>query len=143
MVSGSPSPSENESRASSPMPPLKLPPIVTSSLLTKIRSHPQLPPHTWYIISSVTLSALNRPDQIPNIFHSAINQGIRPEVNGTVLNHDEQLRIARRLREGLVKSAAVVGLPKVRTLQHLQSIFDQRLSSIDNQRLANSQICNP
>jgi hypothetical protein len=59
----------------------------------------------------VTLSALNLPHEIPHIFRNAV--GIEEEANGSKLQHEEQLRIARRMREGLVKSAAVVGLPKV------------------------------
>ncbi|KAF2419605.1 hypothetical protein EJ08DRAFT_702784 [Tothia fuscella] len=84
------------------MPP-SLPSIVTPALLTSIRTHPLLPRHTWYYITSVTLSCLNRPDEIPTVFKHAVEDESREA---------EQLRIIRRMREGLVKSAAVVGLPK-------------------------------
>jgi hypothetical protein len=57
------------------------------------------------------LSALNRPDEIPKVFNDAI--GIDGGANGFKLQYEEQLTVARRMREGLVKSAAVVGLPKV------------------------------
>jgi hypothetical protein len=66
----------------------------------------------------VTLSALNRPDEIATVFRVAVGihasdalaQEHREE---NVLTHDEQLAIARRIREALIKSAAVLGVPKV------------------------------
>lgn len=108
--------SNETSRSPSPMPPINLPSIITPALLSRIRSHPQLPKHTWYIVSSVTLSCLNRPDEIPKILKSAIGEdGDKGKSNGVgVMGHDEQLKIARRLREGLVKSSAICGLPKVK-----------------------------
>lgn len=94
------------------MPPLNLPAIVTPSLLSSIRAHPQLPKHTWYFIAGVTLSVINRPDEIPKVFKYAIENGVGPH-DSTKPPHAEQLQIVRKLREGLVKSAAIVGLPKV------------------------------
>jgi hypothetical protein len=94
------------------MSPTNLPSIISPSLLRQVQSHRQLAKHTWYIVSSVTLSALNRPDEIPNVFRYAVELDGGPR-NGKKMQHEEQLRIARRMREGLVKSAAVVGLPKV------------------------------
>ncbi|QDS72353.1 hypothetical protein FKW77_008067 [Venturia effusa] len=93
------------------MPPITLPSIITPALLSRIRSHPQLPKHTWYIVSSVTLSCLNRPDEIPKIFRGAIGED-GGGMEGRGLSHEEQLRIARRMREGLVKSSVICGLPK-------------------------------
>jgi hypothetical protein len=98
---------------------MKLPTIITPSLLHALRSYPQLPEHAWYIVSSVTLSALNFPDEIPHVFKDVIGSdsaatGSEPDRSEHVMNHSEQLRVARRMREALVKSSAVVGLPKVR-----------------------------
>jgi len=59
----------------------------------------------------VTLSVINRPDEIPIIFQHALVKGGGRE--GTKLDLAEQLMIARKMREGLVKSAAIGGLPKV------------------------------
>lgn len=65
---------------------------------------------------------LNRPDEIPKVFSYALEHGAdaaNDKVPGQKeLEHAEQLRIARKLRESLVKSAAIVGLPKVRFLEH-------------------------
>jgi hypothetical protein len=94
-----------------PIPP-KLPSIITPKLLSSIRAHPNLPRHSWYFITSVTLSCLNRPDEIGQVWEWAVENG--GDKNGGVkMGEDEQLRTVRRIREGLVKSAAVVGLPKV------------------------------
>lgn len=101
------------------MPPLTLPAVLTPSLLSSIRAHPHLPQHTWYFIAGVTLSVLNRPDEIPKVFSYALEHGVDAaydkELGQKELAHAEQLRIARKLRESLVKSAAIVGLPKVRS----------------------------
>jgi len=94
------------------MPPINLPAVVTPSFLSSIRGHPQLPRQSWYFIAGVTLSVLNRPDEIPKLFTFALDNGVDPATNAR-LAHTEQLQVARRLREGLVKSAAIVGLPKV------------------------------
>ena len=88
-----------------------LPAVVTPALLSSIRSHPDLPLHTWYFIAGVTLSMLNRPDEIQKVFKCALEEGLgrvarRPQ-------YDEQLNIARKMREALVKAAPIGGLPKV------------------------------
>ncbi|KAE9988957.1 hypothetical protein EG327_003171 [Venturia inaequalis] len=98
------------------MPPLTLPAIITPALLKKIRGHPRLPRDCWYIVSSVTLSCLNRPDEIPKVLRGALGEdgdgcGVGERADRG-MGHDEQLRIARRMREGLVKSSAICGLPK-------------------------------
>lgn len=99
------------------------PPIITASLLASLRSAP-CPPQVWYYVTAVTLSTLNRPDEISKVLHSALKEqentldtSSRGIVNGGAIasgdeTHGRQLDVARRMRESLVKSAAVVGLPK-------------------------------
>ncbi|KAK3997638.1 hypothetical protein QBC44DRAFT_315274 [Cladorrhinum sp. PSN332] len=88
-----------------------LPAIVTPALLSSIRSHPNLPAHTWYCIAATTLSQLNRPDEIPKVYQYALQNGAgRADVG--VPGQNEKLRISRRIREALVKAAAVGGVPK-------------------------------
>lgn len=87
-----------------------LPAVVTPSLLSAIRSYPRLPQNSWYLLAATALSTLNRPDEIPKVFTHALEHGggakdVKP-------SQDEQLQIARRTREALVKSAAIIGLPK-------------------------------
>lgn len=100
------------------MPPTKLAPIITPALLSSIRSTPRLPHHCWYYVVGVTLSTINRPEEIPKVLSYALEHGVGPEgKDRPVTEHEERLNIARRMREGLVKSAAVVGLPKVSGLR--------------------------
>jgi hypothetical protein len=87
-----------------------LPSVITPGLLSAIRSYPRLPNNTWYLLAATTLSTLNRPDEIPKVFQHAIQYG--GGAKDTQPSHDEQLQIARRTREALVKSSAIIGLPK-------------------------------
>ena len=93
-----------------------LPRIVSPALLSYLRGHPQLPTHSWYYIAGVTLSVLNRPDEIPLLFQHALDPGGAKD--DAKMEHAEQLMIARKMREGLIKSAAIGGLPKVRGFYH-------------------------
>ncbi|KAI9833508.1 MAG: hypothetical protein M1819_003667 [Sarea resinae] len=92
-------------------PPAALPAVITPALLSCIRAHPQLPKHSWYFITGVTLSVINRPDEIPKVFKDVMDHGIG--ASDSKPEHEEQLRIARRLREALLKSAPIAGLPRV------------------------------
>ncbi|PMD66441.1 uncharacterized protein K444DRAFT_606730 [Hyaloscypha bicolor E] len=90
------------------MPPLAPPPVLTPDLLKSIREHPDLPPRTWYIIAATTLTILNRPDEIPRIYEHAATFGPR-----STSSRPEQLTILRRMREALIKTSAVGGVPKI------------------------------
>lgn len=101
------------------MAPSSLPRILSPALLSYLRGHPQLPSQSWYFIAGVTLSILNRPDEISLVFQHALEKG--SGIEETKPEHAEQLSIARRMREGLVKSAAIGGLPKVRNSRSIGS----------------------
>ncbi|KAI9806067.1 MAG: hypothetical protein M1833_004474 [Piccolia ochrophora] len=92
---------------------MPLPPIATPTLLSSLRTHPHLPSHTWYFIAGVTLSVLNRPEEIPTVFRYALDTGAGAHPSPAPPPHAEQLVIARKLREALVKAAPIGGLPKV------------------------------
>jgi hypothetical protein len=96
------------------MSPNTLPPILTSDLMNSIREHPELS-HTWYLIAAATLTILNRPDEIPKIYEHAITFGPRSTVSSP--KHEAQLTILRRMREALIKTSAVGGVPKVCGIQ--------------------------
>ena len=95
--------------------PSTLPSIITPALLSSLRSHPDLPSHAWYFIAGVTLSVLNRPDEIPHVFKYALEKGAgRGDADGNAgTQHEEQLKIARKMREALIKAGPIGGLPKV------------------------------
>jgi hypothetical protein len=87
------------------------------STLDLIRTHPSLPDDIWYFVAAAALCGLNQPQEVA-------------ELLGYCLSHtkdgDEQLRRVRRIREALIKSAPVVGLPKVRLQYH--PLVDWRLT---------------
>ena len=89
----------------------QLPALITPALLSSIRRQPNLPRHTWYYIAATALTVLNRPDEIHKVYKHAIDHG--PDHTDKSPDGEEQLRISRRMREALVKAAAIGGLPKV------------------------------
>ncbi|KKA29154.1 hypothetical protein TD95_003525 [Thielaviopsis punctulata] len=84
--------------------------IITPTLLSAIRTQPHLPTNTWYLITATALSMLNRPDEIPKVYTYALSHG--PGAVDSPLKETEQLNMTRRMREALVKSAPIGGLPK-------------------------------
>ncbi|KAK6540535.1 hypothetical protein TWF694_009326 [Orbilia ellipsospora] len=131
-----------------------MPPSATLStaFLTKIRTYPTLPSHTWYYVTLITVSICNRPELIGSVLshafaHSAIPGStdaayVKEERAWLARNpnklgkQDDQgresaLRILRRCREGLVKSGAIGGLPKaINSLYHLRKQHEPHL--LDN-----------
>ena len=83
-------------------------PPLTESYVRSLNHDPKLPRDSWYFVAAVAFAALNRPDVIPDLLKVAIEKRER--------NSDgEGITVVRRLREALLKSAAVIGLPKVRS----------------------------
>ncbi|KAI1853561.1 hypothetical protein JX266_001545 [Neoarthrinium moseri] len=95
-----------------------LAPVMTPALLSTLRNHPGLPRHTWYIVAASALAVLNRPDEIPKIYTYVVETGS----HGADLSSspDQQLRVARRMREALIKTSAIGGVPK--TINSLLSL---------------------
>lgn len=92
--------------------------IITTDLLGSLRNEPSLPDDTWYIVTATALCILNRPEEIPAVYEHAVGKGHGSQglSNGTEpVTDQEQLRIARRLREALLKASAIGGMPKVLT----------------------------
>ncbi|KAI4161417.1 MAG: hypothetical protein L6R39_000089 [Caloplaca ligustica] len=90
------------------------------SLLSSLRLTPNLPPQSWYLVAGVTLSSLNRPNDIAHVFEYAIEKD-----GGSAAS---QLAIARRLRESLIKAAPIGGLPKsINALFALKRVTPQSL----------------
>ncbi|KAH8879588.1 hypothetical protein GQ53DRAFT_755915 [Thozetella sp. PMI_491] len=87
-----------------------VPSIVTPALLSSIRARPNLPGHSWYFIAATTLSILNRPDEIAKVFRYAVDHGAGNAESAPT--QDERLQISRRIREALIKAAAVGGVPR-------------------------------
>jgi len=108
------------------MSPGSLPPILSPALLQAIKKEPHLPHHTFYFIAAATLTILNRPDEIPKVYKYAIEQG--PGGVDALPEHSERLRISRRIREALIKTAAVGGVPKtINALLALKQVTPEEL----------------
>ncbi|KAK8158361.1 hypothetical protein BC567DRAFT_30569 [Phyllosticta citribraziliensis] len=118
---------------------IKLQSIITPAILNSLRTQPHLARH-WYYVAGVTLSALNRPDEVPNLLISALKDSASPTIadGGLGLSLEEQLYIIRRLREGLIKSAAVVGVPKVCSIEASRPIAIIKLQSHDSKQVINA-----
>lgn len=72
-----------------------------SSLPAKLR---------WYTVLIVTLSAMNYPDEVPNVW-AHFTEDYLP-----LIPQEERLIAARKIREALTKSVGIVGAAKVREL---------------------------
>ncbi|KAI9678829.1 MAG: hypothetical protein M1817_005889 [Caeruleum heppii] len=127
------------------MPPLPSIPIITPSLLHTLRTYPHLPQNTWYFIAGVTLSVLNRPEEIPKVFGSVLENGVgREGTIGRKPGYDEQIRWARRMREALVKSAPIAGLPKtINALLALKTATPPSLLDLPSPRSPSSHTLRP
>lgn len=100
-----------------------MPPPSLVSLLNSIRTQPHLPHHTWYLLAGVTYSSLNRPDKIPHVLQHALEtgpgRGITDDGSSSSnsslakVSREDQVAMARRMREALIKGAVIGGLPKV------------------------------
>jgi hypothetical protein len=108
---------------------LSLPAVVTPTLLASIRRQPNLPRNTWYYIAASALTVLNRPDEIPKVYKHVLDHG--PDAVDRTPDHEEQLSMSRRMREALVKTAAIGGLPKVRTAAFTSSSWSTQSSSVN------------
>ncbi|KAG8159886.1 hypothetical protein KVR01_010523 [Diaporthe batatas] len=103
---------------------------LTPRVLDTLRSQPGMPADMWYVVVATTLCVLNRPDEIQDVFRHAVaadaaaDAGAGAGTTGVVADHHHharQLRIARRLREALLKTSAIGGLPKtINALQELK-----------------------
>ncbi|KAH0613065.1 uncharacterized protein H6S33_009445 [Morchella sextelata] len=105
--------------------------LATHKLLRAFHHNPALPRHTFYFLASVAFSALNRPDEIPRVWRyalenvaipgSAEEDYVRRELaaGGAGKRGEEEeeegresaLVIHRKIREALLKSVVICGLP--------------------------------
>ncbi|KAL4412407.1 carboxymuconolactone decarboxylase [Colletotrichum abscissum] len=101
-------------------------PIATPALLTSLKNQPHVPKHAWYFIAATTLTILNRPDEIPQVYNHVMKHGLGPD--DVKPGPEEHLTILRKLREALVKASAVGGLPKtINSLMELKKVTPEHL----------------
>ncbi|EPS37132.1 hypothetical protein H072_9257 [Dactylellina haptotyla CBS 200.50] len=124
-------------------------PGLSNAFLTKIRTYPSLPSHTWYYVALITISVCNKPELISSVISHAFTHNAIPGSTDPAYVQEERtwlarnpgslgkiddngkesaLRILRRCREGLVKSGAIGGLPKaINSLYHLRKVHKPHL----------------
>ncbi|PSS02517.1 AhpD-like protein [Coniella lustricola] len=106
-------------------------PIFSPTHLDSLRSRSDVPNDTWYLVVATALCILNRPEDIQTVYTHAVGAGHAPVgvPNGVALPDKEQQRIARRIREALLKVSAIGGLPKtINALQELKKVVPAHLS---------------
>ncbi|KAG4430770.1 hypothetical protein IFR05_013739 [Cadophora sp. M221] len=107
--------------------PRTLPSIMTPALLKYMQTHPQVPEHTWYFIAATTLTILNRADEIQVVFKHALSDSSPDHLP---LDCHQQLLIARRTREALLKASSVGGVPKtINALLALKNVMPANLQA--------------
>jgi hypothetical protein len=107
-------------------------PIITPTFLDILRAQPHLPPHAWYIVAATTASTLSRPNEVATVFTHAIHTGAGPVPSKP--SESEQLLIARKLREALIKAVIVAGMPKVESpnVKQARQVLAGLTGNIDN-----------
>lgn len=99
--------------------------ILTPTTLSQLASWPLLTT-SWFFVAAATLSICNQPNEIPRIFEYAIAN--RP-------SDQQELTIARKMREALLKTSALGGLPKaINSLTLLKNVTPLELRESSPQR---------
>ncbi|KAI0355056.1 hypothetical protein OH77DRAFT_1437041 [Trametes cingulata] len=78
-------------------------------------AHPGALPNPWVLITAVTFSAANVPEAVPIVFKYALDE-LRAEQNAKGIAgeaaHEEQLVLARKMRESILQSGLLSGMPR-------------------------------
>ncbi|CEP63854.1 Pxp2p LALA0_S09e03994g [Lachancea lanzarotensis] len=130
--------------------------ILNSQRLVQLAGfHPQLQ-KVWYLIAATTLSACNEPQEVPKLYHFAMLNDSQLDVEGpknavrtlellqsNPVKLDQEINemyndpqksqtiITQKLREALLKSSALTGIPKsINSLQALKMVTPKKLKPI-------------
>ena len=79
----------------------------------------------WYIISAVAFGASNRPEAVPVIFQHVLKdlkEAQAEQQKSAEAAHQEQLLLARRMREAILKSGLLGGYSRVNSGRHAPHI---------------------
>jgi hypothetical protein len=83
-------------------------PLLSETLFQEVEELSVADKHKWYMLVIVTLSSMNYPDAIPEVW-SHLTSHYLP-----LVSQDQRLLAARRIREALTKSLGIVGAARVR-----------------------------
>ncbi|KAH7032884.1 AhpD-like protein [Microdochium trichocladiopsis] len=101
-------------------------PMLKQALWTSLAKDVAMPHGAWYLVASATLAVLNRPREIQQVFTYALSD-LEHSRDGPGA-HKEKLEVSRRIRESLVKTSAIAGLPKsINALMSLKQVTPQQL----------------
>lgn len=73
----------------------------------------------WYVLAAVGFGSCNRPEAVPLVFVNALEdlKKVQKEQNvDESTAHVEQLLLARRVREGILKGGLLCGASRVRSI---------------------------
>lgn len=91
---------------------------LTPARLAKLAATPGLS-NSWYFVAAATFSVCNQPEEIPRIFDYMMER---------TPTHQAQLEVAQKMREALLKGAALGGLPKsINSLTQLKNATPEEL----------------
>lgn len=99
--------------------------ILTTARLAQLAATPLLG-SSWYYVAAATFSVCNQPEEVPRIFDYMMDrtEGLEP-----------QFQVAQKMREALLKSAALGGLPKsINSLTQLKNATPEQLREHTLQR---------
>ena len=98
--------------------------LATPEFLSSLRATyppetPNSPPHLWAIVAAVAYGASNVPEAVPAVFTYALQDLIRSQQGAGISGdaaHEEQLLLARKVREAVLQSGLLSGMPRVRVI---------------------------
>ena len=79
---------------------------------------PNSPSHLWAVVAAVSFSSSNVPEAVPLVFEYALDDLLRCQTQaGTPQGaaHQEQLVLARKVREAVLQAGLLCGMPRVST----------------------------
>lgn len=129
--------------------------LTTQRLLQLASFNPQLK-NTWYLIAAATFSVCNQPQEIPRLYHYAMQLNGLQDKDGSIAkrtidmlqseSHSSQRNLnevysdvtqyqkelTKKFREALLKSSALAGLPKaINSLHYLNEATPEKLLASD------------
>ena len=108
---------------------LATPEFLSSLKATYPPETPNSPPHLWAIVAAVAFGASNVPEAVPAVFTYALQDLIRSQqatgISGDTA-HEAQLLLARKIREAILQSGLLSGMPRVRVIPSSLSLASCR-----------------
>ncbi|KAF9012878.1 hypothetical protein BDZ89DRAFT_1077208 [Hymenopellis radicata] len=92
--------------------------IATRELLSRLESLYPSSDGSWAMVAAIAFSASNAPEAVPEVY-KFVSQNLKTD--------EEQLALARKLRDGLFKSGLICGFPKaINALAQLHTVVPER-----------------